>query len=73
VTTTAILAVIGGITVILTAAARVPAALAEFLHACIVVATAARELRTALTKHVPGDDPARAGNPDPPCAGDFGH
>jgi hypothetical protein len=66
VTTTAILAVIGGITVILTAAARVPAALAEFLRACIVVAAAARELRTALTKRVPGNDPARVGNPDQP-------
>ena len=44
-TTTAILAVIGGITVILTAAARIPAALAEFLRACILVVAAARDLR----------------------------
>jgi hypothetical protein len=50
VSTTAILAVIGGTTLILTAAARVPAALAEFLRACILVATAARELRAAITK-----------------------
>lgn len=57
-TTTAILAVIGGITLILTAAARIPAALAEFLRACILVATAAQELRTALTKRVSRDDPA---------------
>ena len=49
-TMTEILAAIGGITLILTAAARVPAALAEFLRACILVATAARELRAALTK-----------------------
>jgi hypothetical protein len=48
VTTTEILAVIGGTTLVLTAAARVPAALAEFLRACILVTTAARELRAAL-------------------------
>lgn len=53
--TTAILAVIGGTTLILTAAARVPAALAEFLRACILVANAARELRTAVTKRAPAD------------------
>jgi hypothetical protein len=53
VTTTGILAVIGGITLILTAAARIPAALAEFLRACILVATAARELRTVLTRRAP--------------------
>ena len=57
-TTTGILAVIGGITLILTAAARIPAALAEFLRACILVATAVRELRTALTKRAPRDDTA---------------
>lgn len=50
---TEILAVIGGITLIRTAAARIPAALAEFLRACILVATAARELRTALTERSP--------------------
>ena len=71
-TTTAILAVIGGITLILTAAARIPAALAEFLRACILVATAARELRTALTKRVPRDDLARR-EPGQPCAEDSGH
>ena len=77
-TTTEILAVIGGITLILTAAARIPAALAEFLRACILVTTAARELRTALTRRAPGDDPAQAENPEPPVhrtpdisAGDF--
>jgi hypothetical protein len=53
VTTTAILAVIGATTVILTAAARIPAALAEFLRACILVAAAARELRTALARSAP--------------------
>ena len=63
VTTTTILAVIGGITLILTAATRVPAALAEFLRACIVVVTAAREFRTALTRRAPHDDPAQAGIP----------
>ena len=61
-TTTEILAVIGGITLILTAAARIPAALAEFLRACILVTTAVGELRTALTKRVPRDDPAQAEN-----------
>lgn len=66
VTTTSILAVIGGITVILTTAARVPAALAEFVRACIVVATAARELRIVLTERVPSNDPARAGDRDQP-------
>lgn len=51
-TTTGILAVIGAITVILTAAARIPQALAEFLRACILVA-AAREFRTVITKPPP--------------------
>jgi hypothetical protein len=73
VTTTAILALIGGITLILTAAARVPAALAEFLRACILVATAACELRVAITKRAPRNDPVHAGNPDQPCAQDSGH
>ena len=50
-TTTATLAVIGGITLILTDAARIPAALAEFLRACTLVAVAARELSTALAQH----------------------
>jgi hypothetical protein len=70
VTTTEILAAIGGITLILTAAARVPAALAEVLRACILVASAARELRTALTRGAPLHDPAKAGNPEQPCAQD---
>jgi hypothetical protein len=54
--TAALAKVIGGITVILTAAARIPAALAEFLRAWILVATAARELRAALSRRVPEDD-----------------
>ena len=62
-TTTAILAVVGGITVILTAAARVPAALAEFLRACILVAAAARDLRTAFANRPARDAPAPA-NPE---------
>ncbi len=62
-TTTAILALIGGITLILTAAARIPAALAEFLRACILVAAAARELRTALAKRACREDPARTEQP----------
>jgi hypothetical protein len=71
VTTTAILAVTGGITLILTTAARIPAALAEFLRACILVANAARELRTALAKRAPrDDDPART---EPPSAEDSEH
>lgn len=55
VTTTGILAVIGGTTLVLTAAARVPAALAEFLRACILATSAARELRAALAS--PGRQP----------------
>lgn len=66
-TTTEILAVIGGITLILTAAARVPAALAEFLRACILVATAIRELRAAITKRAPRDDRVHAGSPGDKC------
>ena len=68
--TTAILAVIGGITLILTTAVRVPAALAEFLRACILVANAARELRTALAKRTPRDDSALV---EPPSAEDSGY
>jgi hypothetical protein len=67
---TAILAVIGGITLILTTAARIPAALAEFLRACILVAAAARELRTALAKRAPRDDSALT---EPPSAENSGH
>jgi hypothetical protein len=62
VTTTTILAVIGGIAVILNAAARVPAALAEFLRACTLVAVAARELRTALAKRPARAEPAPVGS-----------
>jgi hypothetical protein len=73
-TTTEILAVIGGTTLILTAAARIPATLAEFLRACILAATAVRELRTALTGRAPGDEnPAQAENPEPSRAQDSGH
>jgi hypothetical protein len=49
VTTIEILAVIGGITVIITAAAKIPAALAGLIRACIPVADAVRELRAAIT------------------------
>jgi hypothetical protein len=59
---TVILAVIGGITLILTTA-RVPAALAEFLRACILMANAARELRAALAKRIPRDDSTLAEQP----------
>ena len=69
-TTTAILAMIGGITLILTAAARIPAALAEFLRACILVAVAARDLRAAFAKRIPRDDSALV---EPPSAEDSGH
>lgn len=72
-TMTEILAVIGGITLILTAATRIPAALAEFLRACILVATAVRELHTALTKRTLHDDFGKAGNPELPRAQDSGH
>jgi hypothetical protein len=54
---TTILAVIGAITVILTAAAHIPAALAEFLRACTLVASAARDLRAALAQPNGRDDP----------------
>jgi hypothetical protein len=50
VTVTAVLAVIGAAAVILTAAARIPPALAEFLRACVTAADAARELRAAITR-----------------------
>jgi hypothetical protein len=52
-TITVILAMIGGTTLILTAAARIPPALAEFLRACIPVVTALRELRIALNGRPP--------------------
>jgi hypothetical protein len=80
VTTTEILAAIGGITLILTTAARIPTALAEFLRACVLVVTAARELRTALARRAPGDGLAHGGNPVQPVqraldisADDFGN
>lgn len=63
VTTTEILAAIGGITLVLTAAARVPAALAEFLRACVLVAAAARELRATIIRRAPHDDSALADLP----------
>jgi hypothetical protein len=55
-TITVILATIGGTTLILTAAARVPPAFTEFLRACIPVITALRELRTALNGRTPRGD-----------------
>ncbi|MGK5553376.1 hypothetical protein ACSNOI_17325 [Actinomadura kijaniata] len=48
-TVTEILALIGALTVILTAATRLPHALSEFLHACVPVLTALHHLRAALT------------------------
>jgi hypothetical protein len=62
-TITVILATIGGTTLILTAAARVPSALAEFLRACIPAVTALRELRTALNGCTPRGDSAKAEHP----------
>lgn len=41
---------IGGITLILTAAARIPAVLAEFLRACILVATTPRMPETLTSR-----------------------
>jgi hypothetical protein len=75
VSTTEILEVIGGITLILTNAAHIPAALARFIDACVPVVTAARRLRAALTgrgpqadpdahSDVPGDDPDLAPGED---------
>jgi hypothetical protein len=49
VTATAVLAAIGAVTLILTAATRIPAALTEFLSACVGTVKAARELHTAFT------------------------
>lgn len=48
-TATAVLAAIGAVTLILTAATRIPAALTEFLSACTGTVKAARELHTAFT------------------------
>jgi hypothetical protein len=58
VTATAVLAAIGAVTLILTAATRIPAALTDFLRACTTTVKAARELHTALTK----PSAARTGN-----------
>ena len=65
-TVTTILAVIGGIALVLTAAARIPAALAELLRASISLVAAARELRNALEggKQRSGADPARSSDYD---------
>jgi hypothetical protein len=48
VTTTAILAFIGVITLVLTAATRIPSALTDFLRACTGTVKAARELGNTL-------------------------
>lgn len=45
-----VLTAIGIVTVVLIAAAGIPAALAEFLRACVPVATAIRELHAAFSK-----------------------
>lgn len=55
-TMTTILATIGGITVILTAAARIPAALAEFLRGCVLVVAALRQLGAAWNDRPHDDD-----------------
>lgn len=54
--TTATLAAIGALTVILTAAVRIPHALAEFLRAWLPVLTAARELTAALRDRASKDE-----------------
>jgi hypothetical protein len=64
-TATMIMAVIGGTVVVLTAAARIPAALTELLRACIPVAAAIHELRAALSGHPPHDDSAPSEDPAP--------
>ncbi|MFJ5045531.1 hypothetical protein ACIQH7_09795 [Streptomyces anulatus] len=53
VTLTTMLAVIGGIVIILGAAARIPNAVAELIRACIPVINAFHELRTALKRTTP--------------------
>jgi hypothetical protein len=67
-TTTAILAMIGGAALILTAAARIPPALVELLRACIPVVTALCELRTALNASTIRDDSAQHEDPAPPSS-----
>jgi len=47
---TTVLAVIGGMAVILVAAARIPAAAAELIRACIVLVDAIKDLRAALQR-----------------------
>lgn len=50
---TTVLAVIGGMAVILAAAARIPAAAAELIRACIVLVDAIKDLRAALQRPTP--------------------
>jgi Sec-independent protein translocase protein TatA len=50
---TTVLAVIGGMAVILVAAARIPAAAAELIRACIVLVDAIKDLRAALRRPAP--------------------
>ncbi|MFD4866875.1 hypothetical protein [Streptomyces sp. NPDC058412] len=52
-TLTTILALIGGIVIILGAAARIPNATAELIRACIPVINAFHELRAALKRTTP--------------------
>jgi hypothetical protein len=49
-TSTTVLAVIGGMVVILVAAARIPAAAAELIRACILLVDAIKDLRAALQR-----------------------
>ncbi len=70
-TTTMILAAIGATALILTAAARIPSALAEFLRACVPVITAVRELRAALRERTPHNDrPTTDEDPGVPSTSD---
>jgi Sec-independent protein translocase protein TatA len=55
-TSTTVLAMIGGIVVILVAAARIPAAAAELIRACILVVDALKDLRAALRRSIPQTD-----------------
>jgi Sec-independent protein translocase protein TatA len=52
-TSTTVLAVIGGMVVILVAAARIPAAAAELIRACILLVDAIKDLRSALQRPTP--------------------
>ncbi|MFB9877572.1 hypothetical protein ACFFMN_06485 [Planobispora siamensis] len=70
-TTTTILAAIGALTLILHTASRIPAALADFLRACLPLLRVINDLRAALSRPHPQTDnalpPADDSLPDNDC------